>query len=183
MTNFLPKDYEVPTTSNYMKLTDGKNTFRVLSPAITGYSYWTSKKKPVRSKDFPKDTPDICEDSKVKHFWAFTVWNYNDKQVQVFEITQRTIMDAMISLYEDSDWGDPKGYDITISRSGVELETKYQVMPKNKSELPEEIKLKTTERKINLNALYEGLDPFEKTMEEIIKDAGEKISPEDIPFN
>jgi len=37
MSGFLPEGYDkVPTTGRYMKLLEGKNTFRVLGRAITG---------------------------------------------------------------------------------------------------------------------------------------------------
>ena len=51
MTNFLPDNYKIPTTSNYMKFAEGKNTFRVLSSAITGWEYFTTENKPVRQKE------------------------------------------------------------------------------------------------------------------------------------
>ena len=60
---FLNKDYEVPkSNSNYTKLQDGENTFRVLGSAIVGWQYWTKDKKPVRQKEVFTETP---EDAKL----------------------------------------------------------------------------------------------------------------------
>ena len=50
---FLPDGYETPETpSNYMELSEGLNSLRVLSRAVVGYEWWTEspegQKKPVR---------------------------------------------------------------------------------------------------------------------------------------
>jgi len=129
MTKFLPENYEVPVSaSNYTKLQDGENNIRVLSSAIIGYEYWNNENKPIRSKEYPKDTPDIRLDkdgnpTRIKHFWAFVVWNYEQKRVQVLELTQKTLMGGIKALVDNEKWGDPKGYDLTITRIGEGLET------------------------------------------------------------
>lgn len=47
---FQDNNYKMPSTDNYMKFKEGENTFRVLSSAITGYEYFNTENKPVRSK-------------------------------------------------------------------------------------------------------------------------------------
>src|SRR6266568_8756190 len=124
MNDFLPTGYEVPKSpSNYMRFEDGENTFRVLSSAIVGFEYWNTDKKPVRFKEAPEDMPANIQvkngvATKIKPFWAFVVWNYEDKMIQILEITQKTIMVAIKSLVENKKWGSPKGYDITVTRTG-----------------------------------------------------------------
>ncbi len=158
---FLAKGYKMPVSTNYMKFAEGKNTFRVLSDAITGWEYWTTDNKPVRSEEPFEEMPDdIKKDqngkSKISHFWAFVVWNYEAKRVQILELTQKSVMNAIQALYDEPEWGDPKGYDIVINRSGAGLDTEYGILAKPHSKTPEEAKV----GKINLQALFENKDPF-----------------------
>lgn len=166
-TSFLPEGYEAPvSTGGYMKLQDGDNVFRVLSSAIIGYEYWTNENKPIRSKVPFTETPNIKVDKdgkpqKPKHFWAFVVWNYNTKNVEILELTQATIQSAITNLVKDEDWGDPKKYDIKVSRTGSGIETEYAVNPKPHKELDSEIAEAFMDKTINLEVLYDGGNPFE----------------------
>lgn len=165
-TDFLPEGYEAPASGGgYMKLQDGDNVFRVLSSAVVGYQYWTNENKPVRSKTEFTETPDIRvkdgKTDKVKHFWAFVVWNYATKEVEILELQQVKVRDAILNLVNDEDWGDPKKYDIKVNRSGSGLDTKYAVSPKPHKELDPEILQAYAEKPINLEALFKGENPFE----------------------
>lgn len=166
MNNFLPENYAIPSGSNYYKLLDGENTFRIVGSAIVGYEYWRTDNKPVRSREPFQGLPaDIRynEDgtpSKIKAFWAFAVFNYDENKVQVMEITQKTIMEAIKALVENKKWGDPKKYDITISRSGSGFDTTYQVMPNPHGELTKDQKEIVANTRIKLENLYEMGDPF-----------------------
>ncbi len=167
MTSFLPDKYEVPASpSNYYKLQDGENTFRVLDSAIVGFQYWNVDKKPVRLREQPHTTPaDIRLEkdgtARVKPFWAFPVWNYDTKQVQILELTQKSIMTAVKAIVDNNKWGNPTNYDITITRVGEGLETEYSVMPNPHSDTTPEIEEAFEARPVNLEALYDGADPFE----------------------
>lgn len=161
-TEFLPEQYVMPAAdSNYFRLEKGTNTFRVLGSAIVGYEYWNTANKPVRSKTMWESIPsDARLDNgqfKPKHFWAFPVYNYKTKKVQVMEVTQKTIMAAIQALVSNSKWGAPMGYDITVTREGDGLETEYTVMPEPHSPAPE-----VSASGIKLEALFEGGDPFAK---------------------
>lgn len=164
--NFLPDEYEIPASpSNYMKLQDGENTFRVLSSAIVGWEYWNTENKPVRMRKAPENIPsDIRIDkgvvSKIKPFWAFIVWNYATKTIQILEITQKSIMGAIKSVVDNKKWGNPKGYDITITRMGEGLDTEYSTMPNPHSGVEDEVIEAFENKKVNLEALFEGKDPF-----------------------
>jgi len=159
----LPPNYELPKTQgNYMKLEDGENTFRVLGSAIIGYEYWNTDSKPVRSKEQFTSVPANAKlPFKSKHFWAFPVYSYKYKRVQVLELTQSTIMGAMQALIKNEKWGDPTKYDVTITRRGEKLDTEYSVMPEPHTPAPE-----VDMPEIDLEKLYTGEDPFKK--EEVI---------------
>jgi hypothetical protein len=66
---------------------------------------------------------------RTKHFWAFAVWNYADNAVQILEVTQATILGQSSGLISNTDWGDPRGYDISVIRKGQSLDTEYTVQP------------------------------------------------------
>lgn len=164
---FPTEDYKIPSSSNYFKFKDGENTFRVLSPAVVGYEYWNNEGKPVRSKTafatIPADirTGDDGKPERIKHFWAFLVWNYDQKQVQILQLTQKGVMEAIKALVDNTKWGNPTGYDITVSRSGSGLETKYQTMPSPHTMVPGDADAAMEGRVIDLQKLFTGGDPFE----------------------
>lgn len=159
--SFLDADYKIPETSNYLKFKDGDNRFRVLSSAIIGWQYWNKDNKPVRRKEDWNTVPDdIANDSEIRHFWAFPVWNYNDSRVQILEITQKGIMKFIRNLTKNVAWGDPKGYDIVINRTGSGLGTEYSYSSNPPSKVDADIVKKYEAMTINLEALYAGDDPF-----------------------
>lgn len=163
--DFLTSDYKLPVTSNYMKFMDGDNSFRVLSSAVTGYEVWDTSNKPIRSAepfdDFPA-TAKVNKDGNVeiKHFWAFAVYNYEAKRIQILELTQKGIMKYMQGLIKNPKWGSPKGYDITVTRSGSGFDTEYTTVASPHSVVDPEILEKYSKMKIDLSALFESLDPF-----------------------
>lgn len=167
--NFFPTDnYNIPKSpSNYMQFEDGKNKFRVLSSAIVGYEYWNTQNKPIRSEQGWEEMPsDIRMEkngspSKVKHFWAFVVYNYNDKRIQILEITQKGIMTTMKGYITEEAWGSPKGYDFVVSKSGQGLDTEYAVIANPHTTIDPEIVKSYESKTIDLTALFEGLDPFQ----------------------
>ena len=165
--SFLPTDYKVPETGNYMKLRQGKNVFRALGDAVIGWEYWNRENKPVRSHEPLDEVPDDIKldtngiPTMVKHFWAFPVWNYAAKRVQILEITQSTIQSDIEGLYNDEDWSDPKGYDISITRVGNDMQsTKYNTNPKPKSPIAPNIVEEYDKKSPNMEALFTGNDPF-----------------------
>ena len=165
MNDFLPKKYTLPVNSNYLKFIEGKNKFRIMSSAIVGYEYWTIENKPVRSPEPFEGIPnDIKVDKegkfRINHFWAFVVYSYENKKVQILELTQKSIMNAIKSYVDEESWGDPKSYDIVITRSGSGFDTEYQTIANPHTPPPAEAVEEYEKKTINLNALYDGSDPY-----------------------
>lgn len=163
--DFLPKDYSIPATTSFMNFEQGDNKFRALSSAATGYEYWTKENKPIRSKLYPKETPNIQVDGEgkprnVNHVWAFVVWDYKTKKVALLEITQKTIMKSIEGLINNSDWGNPKEYDITVNKVGSGLTTKYSIIPANKNPISAEIMEEYKLAEINPEELFEAKSDF-----------------------
>ena len=113
------------------------------------------------------DVPDDIKKDKdgnftIKHFWAFLVYNQEAKRVQVLEVTQSSVQAVIKALVDNKNWGDPKGYDITVTRVGSGLDTEYAVMPNPQSMLQ---LAETDDQKIQsakLNNLFESKPVWEK---------------------
>jgi len=173
MADFLGKDYDKnenlnETSSRYMKLETGDNKFRILDSAIVGWEWWEATKEGGRTPkririDEKIDVSSLEDPGSVKRFWAMPVWNYKLGVVQILEITQKGIQATLKGLVKNEDWGSPTGYDITIVREGETMQdTKYEVIPSPPRELSKDIKDEFESMHINLDALYEGLDPFKE---------------------
>jgi hypothetical protein len=178
MTNFLPKDYELPeSTSHYMELVEGENSFRILSPAIVGYEWWiengTDGRRPVRVRT-AADVPDEVQNAtdnrqKARHFWAFTVYNYGTQSIQVLELKQQTVMQAIDALCRNPKWGNPQRFDLVIEKvkTGTrDFDVEYNVIPEPPSDLDEGIVALAKQVPVRLEALYSGDDPFALEEEE-----------------
>lgn len=176
MNDFLPSNYDVPESpSKYMKLELGDNKIRILTSPILGYEWWVNEQGRIRLKDEKPEKGDkpvrIRMNGQMpadaaetfKHFWIMVVWNYRLEQVQILQINQATIQKPLRSYAKDEDWGSPvgiKGYDIVINKEGEKLETKYSVIAKPKKAIDEGIISMFENMDIDLEALYEGKDPF-----------------------
>jgi len=185
MNEFLPNDYEVPNKENgYMKFKQGDNRFRIMTRPILGWEWWEDKAEGGRTpKRVRMDgTVPVSTGGEAKHFWAFVVWNYGANAFQILEITQKGIQTSIKGLWKDADWGSPLGYDIVVNRNGEGLETEYSVTPKPQKSIDPAILEKFQELSINLEALYDGADPFstpakrEEVREAITDEELEEIS-------
>ena len=150
-------------TSNYMRFESGENKFRVLGEGISGWLVWLTvdgQRKPVRVR--PTETPPPPEgDEKVKIFLTLPVWNYATNKVQILEVTQTSIRNALQDFENEEDYGDLTGYDIKVVRKGEKLDTEYTVMPLAKKAVDKTIKEAWEDTHLNLDALYDGGNPFE----------------------
>ncbi|MBW4469200.1 MAG: hypothetical protein KME45_02945 [Stenomitos rutilans HA7619-LM2] len=152
---------------NYFRPQDGKNKVRILSDATVGYVYWNNQNKPVRSMEHPGNPTDIRLSDKtgkpesIKYFWAMVVWDYAKEQLAIWEITQVSVQDQLEAFYDNDEWGHPNGYDITISRSGNGMDTKYTVQPSPAKPAAKDTITAYKEAAINLEALLTGDNPFD----------------------
>jgi hypothetical protein len=158
-------DEFIQSSSNagsYFKPKKGvNNKVRILSErAMEGYVQWTQDSKPMRWK-YGENKPEANyqADTRPRKFLATAVWNYDAEQVQVWEITQKSIMDSINEIARDPDFGHPNGYDLKITRTGEGLETQYQIIPHSAALLPE-VEAAMQNPGVNLEALLHGEDPF-----------------------
>jgi len=177
---FTPDKFAESQVGNYMKFEDGQNRIRILEKPITGYVYWEDAEgnlvpknemagkggKPVRVKSWEGLTN--AQRGAMKGFAAMVVWNYKAEKVQILEVKQVGIMNALEALSLSKSWGDVTTFDIVITktRTGINpTDVEYSVMPEPKEPVSKEIKEAYKEAHIDLEALYRGEDPFgvEKT--------------------
>ena len=103
-----------------------------------------------------------------KHFWAFTVYNYDTQSIQVLELKQKSIMRAIEAYTENPKWGNPQGYDLLIEKVKTgprDRDVKYNVIPEPPSTLDAGIAELANMVPVRLEALYDGQDPFAVTDE------------------
>ena len=149
---------------------------RFLGNAINGVGGWRDG-KPVRFEIRPKrdefdlstldptrdfNTKEISGPGKLKDFIAAVLWNYSTESIQIFEITQVSIQDAMIALLQNEDWGDVTQYDVTIQKIVKSGRTDYKLLPSpnDKGKLSKTIEKAFDETFVDLTKLYSGEDPF-----------------------
>lgn len=167
--SFLPEGYKTPDSGgNYMKFDQGDNEFRILSKTLVGWEYWNLENKPVRIEGVAKPAVDpalIKVDAQgnqhLKHFWAFVVYNYKAKAIQILQINQNKIQKDLESYIVNPKWGNPFLYDFNVKKSGEKLQTKYQIIATPPAPVTDEVKAAYKEKSpINLKALLTGGDPF-----------------------
>ena len=177
---FTPDKFAESQVGNYMKFEEGQNRIRILEKPITGYVYWEDAEgnlvpknemagkggKPVRVKSWEGLTN--AQRGAMKGFAAMVVWNYQAERIQILEIKQVGIMNALEALSLSKSWGDVTSFDIVITktRTGINpTDVEYSVMHEPKEPVSKEIKEAYKEAHIDREALYRGEDPFgvEKT--------------------
>lgn len=163
----LPDDYEqFASENNYLKLGIGENRIRIVGNLVCGWEDWVEdgeKKKPVRFR--LHDKPSTSSGGKIKLFWSMPVWNYALAKIQVFHITQVSIITALKRLLNEAEWGDPSRYDLKILREGEGINTVYSVVPVPPTPFSNVIKDALQKISINLDALFSNEDPFHKSGE------------------
>lgn len=104
--------------------------------------------------------------TRPKQALAFWVWNYTTESVQLFQASQVSILTTLGALLSDEDVSkDPGAWDFEMSRTGVELDTRYSVVLKpgrRKGAVAEKVNEaweKCHQDGYNLDALLTGEDP------------------------
>ena len=163
------EDTDAPVNvSRYMKFQDGRQSFRVLSPALVGWEFWADvdgKRKPVRVRqraDVPvMNLKSKDRDDRASRFWAFVVWDFADGgAIKILEITQSTVMALIRDIVSNPKWGNPmeKDYDFEVTRTGEKMLTKYTVMPSPADGPMDDAQ--DCARSVNLEAFFAGEDPW-----------------------
>ena len=160
MSDFFPENYQKPSSSwNYFKPAKGENRVRIITKPVIGFVDWDKtgeKQRPIRTKELQTA---FDPNQKPKHFYAFGV--LHEWEVKIWEITQSSIQDSIYALAKDEEWGEPTLYDLSITRTGESMETKYSVIPKPAKMLTDEQGEIIMNSPLNLEALFDWGNPFE----------------------
>src|SRR3990167_4285809 len=160
MTNVYAEAQIPAGSSNYLKFNKPETTFRILDEPIMGTLGWFNR-KPIRKRIGEAiNVSEVDDPSEIKYFWAMPVFDYEDKEIKILEITQKSILKAIKSYANDEDYGNPTGYDIKVTGTGEGLERRYLVTPKPPKKLDPAIIQLYKDMEINLDALFDGDDPF-----------------------
>lgn len=158
--DFISDDVVSSGSGRYLNIKKSDTTkFRCISKPIFGWVEWIDK-APVRTPLEDGEPEATDADNPPKKFMALAVYDYEDAKVKILELTQQSIIKAIKALAQNADWGSPFGYDINISKTGEGLKTKYSVLPSNKKATSKDIIREANASPCNLEALYEGEDPW-----------------------
>ena len=181
----MPTNYKLPSKAEqFVKLKTGENLVRVVSETlIEGYEIFGNDNRPIRKQVFrdangdiekacyfsQKEVDDLAlapdKEGKIKqpkYFWALKVWNYELRRIQVWVITQATILDKLKNIFTDPDYADCSKYDLKITKTGSTInDTKYEIMAKKEKELPAEFWENVRLTTCVVDAIFEGKYPME----------------------
>jgi hypothetical protein len=146
----------------------GEKRIRLFGEGITGFETWVTedgKDKPMRWESKPSELPDNVRkddngNSQLKRFVSVIAYDYETEDFKVLSLTQKTLIQALMSLIADEDWGDCSGYDIKITRKGEGLKTEYTLKPVSKKVPTKELKDAFAELSCDLSKMFDGEDPF-----------------------
>jgi hypothetical protein len=132
MSEFFPTDYTPAAGGGdqpFVKIKD-ESRLRVLQPPFIYFQGWKEvdgKPKPVRSLT-PFPSGETWKEAP-KQVVGLFVWDYNEDRVGFWEVPQAGIQRELYNLSKDADFGDPRQYDIKVSKTGSGKETKYSLRP------------------------------------------------------
>lgn len=163
--DFVPDEVVSGGGNSYLSLSKNDQVkIRIISKPIFGWLSWEDK-TPVRTHI--DDEPEVIdEDNKPRKFMSVAVIDRDDDAVKILEMTQQSVIKAIKALAANPDWGNPFSYDITISKTGEGLKTKYTVQPSPKKPLAKDVIKAAQEKPVNLDAVFEGLNPWEADEEQ-----------------
>lgn len=184
----------------FNKKPSGDYKFRILGIPLEGYIQWETRnievtdesgKKTMKEKRFPirslpheKPIP-IDPNHPARKFWTFPIWNYQTSRVELWEITQKTMMRRLTDLNTSTDFGPLINYDIRVKKMITELtggkqKVEYYIDALFRKPLVQEIIQCIEKTPLRMSALYEGKDPFK----DLIGENGEAptiYTPDSIP--
>lgn len=127
--------YDVPEGEGgqYFKPQEGKNRIRLVTKPFE-LKYWEEGADKSYETHILAEGEDAPEGKDVKTKYSYLILNRDDEnKVQIYE-APITVFRQIMDYATDKEYGDPQMYDLTISKSGSGLQTKYSVIASPKKE-------------------------------------------------
>ena len=163
--------------SQFFSLKDGQaRTIRIMGDQdrpetfVMGYSAWRDKKKRnapntdrgysemveyAEIQTFTDRNGNEVERKEPKKFWLFQIYNVTEKRAQVWEVTRKDIRRVLEEYERNPKWGDLTQYDITVTRTGKDMDTIYSLMPEPPKQPPSDEVIKAIkEARIDCSAVF-----------------------------
>ena len=163
--------------SQFFSLKDGQaRTIRIMGDQdkpetfVMGYSAWRDKKNRnapntdrgysqmveyAEIQTFTDRNGNEVERKEPKKFWLFQIYNVTEKRAQVWEVTRKDIRRVLEEYERNPKWGDLTQYDITVTRTGKDMDTIYSLMPEPPKASPSEEMFKAIkEARIDCSAVF-----------------------------
>ena len=162
-------NYKQPQTqTNYLKFKEeGSYVFRILTPKEKALVYWIDFFQTPDGKFSKKVFPyqengqkPLEASPEAKLVWVFSILNKDLNKIQIWEVSQRTIQNFLLSITKGKIKNDYTKFDIQITKIGQKLETEYSIIPGDTEILTQEEKELIKLTPINLQAMEKGEDPF-----------------------
>jgi len=133
-------------SSDFMRLSEGSNVVRIFTKPYQSYIVWTQDAtgKTRKIKSAVNNCPLIKRGETAKPNWHIGVINRETGEPAILEIGPQ-IFKGILELKGKAAWGDPRAYDIDISRKPKGTNPLYTVSPNPKSKLTDEEKGKIKE--------------------------------------
>jgi len=149
---------------------EGNYVFRILTPKTEVLTYYKGYiDNPAEGEKKVWTAPDNGDLKKFKptHLgyklvWAMVVFNHDEQQVQVWEVSQQSIKSTLFAIANGKLKNDWTKFDIQVTRTGQKTETEYTVLPGDSEELSDEAKEIIAKTDVDLSQMEKGEYPFPK---------------------
>jgi len=116
--------------SSWHKFEEGTTTIRILSHSYHYVSHYVHSEKKSYNCTGDISTCEWCQKGvKASNRWAYLILIRGDVPVVKPVEFGWSIFGTILELAKDSDYGDPRKYDLKISRKGTDKDTRYTVIP------------------------------------------------------
>jgi hypothetical protein len=169
--------------SKYLKLTEGVHLIHLLTPPQEVVSYFVEFLEGSDGKKQKICTPDLGDGTypaNTKRTWAFKIWNYDTQEIQVWEVSQKSIQSYLSAIPQGKIKNDWLKYPIQITRKGDKMDTEYLLDKGDTSLIPAEAEKAKANTYVNLSAMIAGQDPFDSDI--VVQSPGRDDMSDDTPL-
>lgn len=123
----------------YMKLEEGSNVVRIITPPYQFYIHWTTDEsgQQKKVKCAVNDCPVCSRGEFAKARWLVGVLNRKTNKPTLLEIGPQ-IFKQIKALKGKKAWGDPRGFDLDLTRNPKGSNPLYTTTPEAKAKLSDE---------------------------------------------